>query len=59
MLAPPLAATKGCRLRGRVDDTQEILTGPRWQLMAARMQSGLSQSEFARATRVSVRTLQE
>lgn len=27
--------------------------------MAARMQSGLTQSEFARATGVSVRTLQE
>jgi len=42
-----------------VGDTQEVLSGPRWQLMAARMQSGLSQSEFARATGVSVRTLQE
>ncbi len=42
-----------------VGDTQEVLTGPRWQLMAARMQSGMSQSEFARATGVSVRTLQE
>jgi putative transcriptional regulator len=38
---------------------QEILTGPKWQLMAARSQSGMSQSEFARATGVSVRTLQE
>ena len=40
-------------------DKQEILTGPQWQLMAARMQSGLSQSQFARAAGVSVRTLQE
>lgn len=39
--------------------SQEILTGPKWQLLAARTQSGLSQSEFARATGVSVRTLQE
>ena len=46
----------------RVDGTvekQEVLVGPQWQLMAARAQSGLSQSEFARATGVSVRTLQE
>ena len=42
-----------------VGDTQEVLIGPKWQLMAARMQSGMSQSEFARATGVSVRTLQE
>lgn len=40
-------------------DKQEILTGPQWQLMAARMQSGLSQAQFARAAGVSVRTLQE
>ena len=39
--------------------TQEILVGPQWQLLAARSQAGLSQSEFARATGVSVRTLQE
>lgn len=39
--------------------TQEVLIGPKWQLLAARSQSGLSQSEFARATGVSVRTLQE
>ena len=38
---------------------QEVLIGPQWQLMALRTQSGLSQSEFARATGVSVRTLQE
>ena len=37
----------------------EVLTGPKWQLMAARSQAGMSQSEFARATGVSVRTLQE
>jgi putative transcriptional regulator len=42
-----------------VGNTQEVLTGPRWQLMAARSRSGLSQSEFAHATGVSVRTLQE
>ncbi len=39
--------------------TQETLVGPQWQLLAARTQAGLSQSEFARATGVSVRTLQE
>ena len=39
--------------------SDEVLVGSRWQLMAARMQSGMSQSEFARATGVSVRTLQE
>ena len=38
---------------------QEVLVGPQWQLMALRKQAGLSQSEFARATGVSVRTLQE
>jgi putative transcriptional regulator len=38
---------------------QEVLVGPQWQLLAARTQAGLSQSEFARATGVSVRTLQE
>ena len=46
----------------RADGTvekQELLVGPQWQLMAARAQSGLSQSEFAHATGVSVRTLQE
>jgi putative transcriptional regulator len=40
-------------------EKQDVLVGPQWQLMAARSQSGLSQSEFARATGVSVRTLQE
>lgn len=39
--------------------SQEVLVGPKWQLLAARSQSGLSQSEFAKATGVSVRTLQE
>jgi len=39
--------------------SQEVLAGPQWQLLAARTQSGMSQSEFARATGVSVRTLQE
>jgi putative transcriptional regulator len=38
---------------------QEVLVGLQWQLMALRTQAGLSQSEFARATGVSVRTLQE
>ena len=39
--------------------SQEVMVGPQWQLLAARTQSGMSQSEFARATGVSVRTLQE
>lgn len=38
---------------------QKVLVGPQWQLLAARSQAGLSQSQFARATGVSVRTLQE
>jgi putative transcriptional regulator len=38
---------------------QELLEGPQWQLLSARAQSGLSQSQFARAAGVSVRTLQE
>lgn len=42
-----------------VIQSTEILSGAKWQLLAARMQSGLSQSEFARATGISVRTLQE
>ena len=33
---------------------QEVLVGPRWQLMVARSQSKMSQSEFAKATGVSV-----
>lgn len=39
--------------------SQEVLDGPQWQLLAARSRSGLSQSQFARATGVSLRTLQE
>ena len=46
-------------LAGGAIHKQEVMVGPQWQLMAARTQSGLSQSEFARATGVSVRTLQE
>ncbi len=41
------------------EQTREVLTGPKWQLLAARTQAGLSQSQFAKATGVSVRTLQE
>jgi len=58
----PLADGSVRRTVLRADGTlekQEVLVGPKWQLMAARAQSGLSQSEFARATGVSVRTLQE
>ncbi|MDQ3061090.1 MAG: helix-turn-helix domain-containing protein [Pseudomonadota bacterium] len=58
----PLADGSIRRTVVRADGTlerQEVLVGPQWQLMAARSQSGLSQSEFARATGVSVRTLQE
>ena len=40
-------------------ERQEILLGPQWQLLAARSASGLSQAQFAQATGVSVRTLQE
>jgi len=43
---------------GTVQST-EVLTGLQWQLLNARSQAGLSQAEFARATGVSVRTLQE
>ena len=46
-------------LASGVLQSQEVLTGPQWQLLAARTQAGLSQAEFARATGVSVRTLQE
>jgi putative transcriptional regulator len=46
-------------LASGVVQSQEVLTGPQWQLLAARTQAGLSQAEFARATGVSVRTLQE
>jgi putative transcriptional regulator len=34
-------------------------TGPKWQLLTARIRSGMAQSEFATATGVSVRTLQD
>ena len=40
-------------------ERQEVLVGPQWQLLAARSASGMSQSQFAQATGVSVRTLQE
>ncbi len=39
--------------------SEDLLEGPQWQLLAVRSQSGLSQSQFARAAGVSVRTLQE
>ena len=39
--------------------SQTVLVGPQWQLVAARTQSGMSQAAFAKACRVSVRTLQE
>ena len=45
----------------RADGTvekEEKLTGPRWELMAARAQSGLSQFQFAKALGVSKRTLE-
>ena len=42
-----------------VGNTKEILTGPKWQLLAARSASGLSQAQFAKAAGVSVRTIQE
>ncbi|MEA3639744.1 MAG: helix-turn-helix domain-containing protein [Lamprobacter sp.] len=45
----------------RADGTvekEEVLTGARWELMAARAHSGLSQTEFARALGVSKRTLE-
>lgn len=45
----------------RADGTverEEKLTGPRWELMAARAQSGLSQFQFAKAMGVSKRTLE-
>ena len=40
-------------------ERQDVLVDPQWQLLAARAVSGLSQADFARATGVSVRTLQE
>lgn len=39
-------------------EKEEILSGPRWEIMAARAQSGLSQAEFAQALGVSKRTLE-
>ncbi len=50
-----------CRRIERADGTvekEELLTGPRWELMAARAQSGFSQFEFAQALGVSKRTLE-
>ena len=40
-------------------ERQEVLVGPQWQLLAARSASGMSQTQFAQAAGVSVRTLQE
>ena len=40
-------------------EKQDVLIGPQWQLLAARSASGMSQAQFAHATGVSVRTLQE
>jgi len=45
----------------RADGTvekEEVLTGPRWEIMAARAQTGLSQAKFAKALGVSKRTLE-
>ena len=39
-------------------EKEELLSGARWELMAARASSGLSQAEFARALGVSKRTLE-
>ncbi|MDD3529961.1 MAG: helix-turn-helix domain-containing protein [Gallionellaceae bacterium] len=39
-------------------EQDEILAGPRWELLAARMESGLSQAAFAQALGVSKRTLE-
>ena len=50
-----------CRRIERPDGTvekEERLTGSRWELMAARAHSGLSQSDFAQALGVSKRTLE-
>ena len=38
---------------------RDVLTGPRWEITAARMASGLSQAQYAKAAGVSVRTLQQ
>jgi len=42
---------------GKVEK-DEILTGARWELLATRSQSGMSQGEFADALEVSRRTLE-
>jgi putative transcriptional regulator len=50
-----------CRRIERPDGTvekEERLTGPRWELMAARARSGLSQADFAQALGVSKRTVE-
>ncbi|WP_298234415.1 helix-turn-helix domain-containing protein [uncultured Azohydromonas sp.] len=39
-------------------EKEELLSGARWELMAARAGAGLSQAEFARALGVSRRTLE-
>lgn len=39
-------------------EKEELLSGPRWQMLAARSRSGLSQLAFARALGVSKRTLE-
>ena len=39
-------------------EKEELLTGPRWEIMAARAQTGLSQAEFAKALGVTKRTLE-
>jgi putative transcriptional regulator len=39
-------------------EADEILSGPKWELVAARTRSGLSQAEFAQALGVSRRTLE-
>lgn len=39
-------------------EKEEVLTGARWEIMAARACSGLSQAEFAQALGVSKRTLE-
>ncbi len=39
-------------------EKEDRLTGPRWELMAARARSGLSQADFAQALGVSKRTLE-
>ena len=41
-----------------VVEKEEILSGPRWEMMAARATSGMSQAAFAQALGVSKRTLE-